>query len=277
MRTPARSSESLGSIDTFYEPTLYDLGAGDSDATVETVAYYTATLPLPRMIVLDIGAGSGRLSLPLLAAGHAVIALDQSTTMLSALTRKVEAFPDYSKRLTVVNAPFSRRSLRKPADAAIAPDDFLLHILSLAGLRQFFADLATWLRPGALFVTDVRHRFEGRLKRATSPPFPLQTFGLTEQTTANGDARYHNVCFWESYNAPSRLLQTTCHYHTIDGTGAVVGSHYRRLSQRIHLNREILTSAEQAGFRLCRRTRRNSLTVTTRCAIGGSLVFRREG
>jgi SAM-dependent methyltransferase len=46
-------------------------------------------LPHPGHLVLDVGAGTGKLSAALSRAGHAVMAIDPDPTMLSTLTRRL--------------------------------------------------------------------------------------------------------------------------------------------------------------------------------------------
>src|SRR5678816_357802 len=53
--------------------------------------------------ILELGAGSGRVTIPLARAGHDVVAVDASPAMLGKLRARVASLPDaVAKRITVV-------------------------------------------------------------------------------------------------------------------------------------------------------------------------------
>src|SRR5678815_1580906 len=53
--------------------------------------------------ILELGAGSGRVTIPLARAGHQVVAVDASTAMLDKLRARVAALPAaVAKRITVM-------------------------------------------------------------------------------------------------------------------------------------------------------------------------------
>ncbi|HEX8804487.1 MAG TPA: class I SAM-dependent methyltransferase, partial [Acidimicrobiales bacterium] len=60
----------------------------DAEATVARVAALAAAAGAPAGPVLELGAGSGRLAVPLAAAGLDTWALDASTAMLDRLRAK---------------------------------------------------------------------------------------------------------------------------------------------------------------------------------------------
>ncbi|MFQ3671227.1 MAG: class I SAM-dependent methyltransferase, partial [Verrucomicrobiia bacterium] len=70
--------------DLAYERTFGGLYHGLTEATL---AWITKTVPAPARIV-DFGAGTGRLSLPLSRAGYRVTAVDPSAEMLAQMRGK---------------------------------------------------------------------------------------------------------------------------------------------------------------------------------------------
>ncbi|MGE0433860.1 MAG: class I SAM-dependent methyltransferase [Planctomycetota bacterium] len=68
--------------------------------------------------ILECGAGTGRLSIPLAADGHRVTALEHSEAMRDALDKKLATRPgDVRERVTVLPGDFTRLPGLVPADA----------------------------------------------------------------------------------------------------------------------------------------------------------------
>jgi SAM-dependent methyltransferase len=258
----------------FYDPHLYDLAAGDADVG-GTLDYYLKKVgPVPQRI-LDIGAGTGRFAIPLAAAGHDVIAIDRSERMLAALERRAGSSLEPSTLCTKCRQ-FGPRRDEDPIDVAIATDDFLLHLLSSEELADFFRSLASWLRPGGRFLTDIRSRNIADLMAATRPPFTVRSWPFARDESTDGSVSYVHVAYWEAYDETTRLLQTTCQYQILDALGEVTRSYFRVLQQRVHKSAEIRDAADLAGLALVEHTKRNSLEAALECDLGGSFEFRTE-
>ncbi|HTB11060.1 MAG TPA: methyltransferase domain-containing protein [Bryobacteraceae bacterium] len=261
----------MTSLLDFYDPHLYDLGAGDADVD-GTLGYYLAKVgPVPQQI-LDIGAGTGRFAIPLATAGHAVLAIDRSERMLAALERHARmSLPANTIRIEC--RQFGPRQHEGPMDVALATDDFLLHLLSSEELTEFFRNLASWLRPGGRFLTDIRSRKMADLK-AARPPFILRSCQLVRDESRDGSVSYVNVTYWEAYDEKTQVLETTCQYQILDALGEVTRSYFRILRQRLHKSADIREAAVLAGFTLVKHTERNGTADALECDLGGSFEFR---
>ncbi|HZM72921.1 MAG TPA: class I SAM-dependent methyltransferase [Candidatus Polarisedimenticolia bacterium] len=123
--------------------------------------------------IIELAAGSGRLSVPLAAAGHRVTALDIDPAMLSrARSAATRAGADVAARIELLEADL----LQMPGARA---GEFQLAILALNSLlllgsrdaqRRAIASMAGLLAPGGVAVVDVWQpgaddlaRFDGRL------------------------------------------------------------------------------------------------------------------
>jgi SAM-dependent methyltransferase len=71
-------------LDAYARPDLYDADHARYD---EDVAFYVSRASEAR-VVLELGAGTGRVTLPMSAAGARVIAVDRSAPMLEVLARR---------------------------------------------------------------------------------------------------------------------------------------------------------------------------------------------
>lgn len=120
------------------------------DAATEAirVAMLAAISPAPRPRFLDIGAGTGRIGLPFLAAGHDYIGVDSSLGMLRQFTERSRRQIDHLPRLLQADG-----QLLPFRDATF---DAVMLIQVFGGLRSWrplLAEVKRVLRPeGALFV-----------------------------------------------------------------------------------------------------------------------------
>lgn len=122
--------------------------------------------------VLELGVGSGRLAVPLAAAGYDVVGIDTDPAMLArAQARVAAAGRAVARRLRLVEADMTRCRLPDAGTYGLAI--LALNTLFLLGGREAQAaavrTLADHLRPGGLAVVDVwlptvddLGRFDGR-------------------------------------------------------------------------------------------------------------------
>ena len=259
----------------FYEPALYDLELGEADDTATTVDFYRQALGEPSKTFLDIGAGTGRITIPLILAGHQAISVDSSREMTKALVHKLKK-QGLTEEATTLHARFGPRRNHPQVDIAIAPDDFLLHLLSTRDLLSFFADLHTWLPPGAAFITDTRELPPRFLEKCSRPPYTTKNYGLVRAAGDRTHQMFYQTSVWKSYQPGDQILTTHYRYETINPHGRVTQTLYRVLEQRIHRNAEIISASRQNGFKLVRQCERNTSSRQSQQAIGGTLIFRTE-
>lgn len=106
--------------------------------------------------VLELGAGSGRVTLPLLRAGHAVTAVDQSATMLARLATRAEALsPAARQRLTIARADLRSFALRRRFPLVIAAFNVVEHLYTHADVGAFLRRVAAHLTPTGVLAFDV--------------------------------------------------------------------------------------------------------------------------
>lgn len=148
----------------------YDLiQAWDGDA-----AYYLQWARRQGDPVLELGAGTGRISIGLARAGHLVTALDASEDMLSVLrTRLSEESSETSKRITAVQADMRDFDLGQQFPLIIMPLYTLAHINGPADRARTFDCIARHLAPCGALALDVELDRGGRDLRRDE--FPVLT------------------------------------------------------------------------------------------------------
>ncbi len=149
---------------------LYDLDLQDDPGDLDL---WLALADRADGAILELAAGSGRLAVPLAAAGHPVTAVDIDATALDRGRRRAaEAGSATAERITFVEADLL--GLRLPDAGTYALAFIGLNSLMLlptrAAQREAFVTMAAHLAPGGLAVVDVwlpdaedLGRFDGRV------------------------------------------------------------------------------------------------------------------
>jgi SAM-dependent methyltransferase len=102
--------------------------------------------------VLELAAGSGRLTLPLLALGRPVVALDRSPSMLSLLRPLVAATP-YGARCTTVEGDMSDFSLGTEFGAVVLATSSI-SLLDDDHRQGLYRSVRSHLAPGGRFLVS---------------------------------------------------------------------------------------------------------------------------
>lgn len=182
-------------------------------------------------VLLDLGCGTGSLTLPLAALGWELISVDISEEMLAAAAAKAAGLPPKGRPIFLCQ-DISALDLYGMADAALCALDTINHLTTRKALSQLFMRLSLFLETGGLFVFDANtpHKHQNILSGET---FVYETPDL--------------FCIWQN---------SECHANTVDirldffhKTGE---NSYRRqveqFSERAFTTEEFLAAAEPFGF-----------------------------
>jgi SAM-dependent methyltransferase len=179
---------------------LYDVDLLDDPGDLDLYLALAARGSGP---VLELAAGTGRLAVPLAAAGHNVTAVDIDPAMLARLRRRAATAAASAgdaaveRRLEVVEADL--RDLRLPTAGSFTLAFIALNSLFLLPAREdqrkAFQTLARHLAPGGLAVVDVwlpngddLARFDGRMSLEYDRPDPETGRLVTKVAAARHDA-----------------------------------------------------------------------------------------
>ncbi|MXW36447.1 MAG: class I SAM-dependent methyltransferase [Chloroflexi bacterium] len=100
--------------------------------------------------VLELGCGTGRVAVPLAAAGSRVTGVDISPAMLAAARERAEGLP-----LRLVEGDMRTLDLGEPFGAVLVPLGGLQHMTTTAEVAAALATVARHLAPGGQAVVDV--------------------------------------------------------------------------------------------------------------------------
>lgn len=130
-------------------PELYDLVCGGIE---EDLPFYCALARDAGGPVLDLGCGTGRVSLAMARAGAAVTGLDHAPAMLDLARRKARKA---GLRVAWVLGDMRRLRERGRFALVVGPFSALQHILTDTDLRAVLRGVRRCLRPGGLFAFDL--------------------------------------------------------------------------------------------------------------------------
>lgn len=122
---------------------FYDVYVGER---LDDLPFYLESAKSARTPVLEIGAGSGRLTIPLARGGVSLVAVDISPAMLAILKSRLEREPDaVQRRVEIVEADARRFDLARQFDLLVVPfytfNYFLTREDQTSALRRFAAHL----------------------------------------------------------------------------------------------------------------------------------------
>jgi SAM-dependent methyltransferase len=148
-----------GTTDHYLDPLLYDFEYSDQRDDLEWYCALADERAGSREI-LELGAGSGRISIPLAFAGHSLVALDRMQPMLDHLVAKLDRLAEAGEAPTGSIEPLIADMSALPLDdgrfgLVIAPFNCLMHLYGWRDLLACFSEVYRVLEPGGTFAFDV--------------------------------------------------------------------------------------------------------------------------
>ena len=144
----------------------------------------------PIKCILDLGCGTGSMTIPLAKRGYDVVGLDCSSEMLSVANERA-ARAGVSGRIQWTLQDMRDFSLYGTVDAAVCTLDGLNHLRTPRDLTACFARVAEYLVPGSVFLFDLNSQYR------------FETVYANEVYTMETDRAF---CVWQNdYRPKSRL------------------------------------------------------------------------
>lgn len=206
-----------------YRPDIYD--AVTPPAFQGDVDWYRQQAQDSGGPVLELGAGTGRVTIPIAADGVRIFALDASGPMLDALRGKLARQPqEVQDRVTVVSGDMRTFTLPERFALIIAPFRAFLHNVTEQDQRACLDRVRQQLRPGGHFAFNVFHPSLEYMAQHAGPlagvwrwagTYQLPSGGFVMRSEAN---RYdtvrqvvHSQHRYDEYAADGKLARTSIH------------------------------------------------------------------
>lgn len=132
---------------------LYDAFPFDGD-----LSFYLELAEAQGGRVLEVACGTGRVLVPLAAAGHEIVGVDASPAMLALAGEKLEAAgAAAANRVRLVEGDMRDFHLGEEFDLAIVAVKSIAYLTSREDQQRTIAAIAAHLRPGGLLAIDLMH------------------------------------------------------------------------------------------------------------------------
>ncbi|MBN1965072.1 MAG: class I SAM-dependent methyltransferase [Anaerolineae bacterium] len=105
--------------------------------------------------VLDVGCGTGRVTLHMAQAGLPVVGVDIAEAMLTRAERKLDVLADLRQRIRLVQGDVLAVDLAERFALILVPYNGFMHFRTQADQLRLLARLREWLLPGGLILLDL--------------------------------------------------------------------------------------------------------------------------
>lgn len=207
--------------------------------------YFLSCAARPGMRILELGCGTGRISIPLARAGHTVTALDLSRAMLDRMSWKLEQEDEELRsRISLVNASMSEFSLDTEFDLVLIPFRAFQHLVSNAEQRACLLAVREHLALDGRLVFDI---FDPDIARIAGYVSAGDAFrqDLEVETPAGGLLRRYTRIIADTRR---QVHQVTMRFEQLDGNGRVTDNDEENFSMRWMTHNEAVLLLELCGL-----------------------------
>jgi SAM-dependent methyltransferase len=195
--------------------------------------------------VLDLGCGSGRLTLALARDGHRVVGVDQSPQMLAGLAGRLARAPaSVRARVSAVPGDLRDFDLGRRFPLVVAAFNVVEHLYTRPEVTAFLGQVARHLTPGGHLAFDVQMPDLAWLLRDSSKRWARTKF--THPRT--GEKLLYSTN--HDYDAVGQIAIIRIYYEPADGRGR---TRVVKLTQRKFFPAELETLLWASGFQLVER------------------------
>ncbi|MBO7304242.1 MAG: class I SAM-dependent methyltransferase [Clostridia bacterium] len=198
---------------------------------IEKVSARNPLIPKPEL-VLDLGCGTGKMTLELASRGYDMTGVDLSVEMLHIAKTEAEQV-GLGDKILWLSQDMRAFELYGTVDLAVSCLDTLNHLTDTKSLRQCLRLVHNYLIPNGLFIFDVNGK--GKFERIYSN----NTYVMEE----GGD-----VCVWENYYSSSRGI---CDFYITLFSECEDGRYERHEDverEKMYTLRSLKTSLAECGF-----------------------------
>jgi SAM-dependent methyltransferase len=175
------------------------------------LAFYVALARRARGPVLELGAGTGRVTLALLRAGVSVTAVDRSAPMQARARERVARLPAAQQaRVRWATADLRRLRLRERFALVLAPFNLLMHMHTRTDLEQALAAVRRHLAPRGRFAFDVLMPDLGVLRRDPA------RFYRCRPVFDPSDGHHHAYAEAFDYDPATQVQTVSMHFQRLD-------------------------------------------------------------
>lgn len=226
----------------------YDL---EHDSFTDDVRFYLDLAAGTGPLVLEIGCGSGRVTLPLAEAGSQVTGVDASAAMLATCRERLEQVPArVARRVTLVHADARALDGQAPGPYSLAliPLNTLAHFATLADRVAVLASIRERLAPGAPLALDLDLEGPRRLLAAQGQLWHMGTWDVPAAGRQDGETLTSVSHLVSAARAPDGEGLLVTHFYDALTAGGEVRRSLARMALAVLTRDEVQLTLERAGF-----------------------------
>lgn len=224
---------------------FYDILHGSYDADIPFYIDLARANPGP---ILELGSGSGRLLIPLAAAGHAITGLDASRDMLDRCAERLKLESESTQaRVALETGDIFTFNLDRQFKLVLAACNTILHCTSTDQLMALMERARAHLAPGGLFVVDFNIPNVKKM---------LEADGVEEVFTVTHPVRGTKIV--DTYKAEYDFVRQleTIHMHIQEFDGSSLIQSASSVTQRaFYFPREVELALKCSGMRIAKTWR----------------------
>ncbi len=176
-----------------------------------------ASLCPPGGAILELGAGTGRLTFGLAERGFTVVGVDIAPAMLAqARTKQAELDPEIARRVEFKRGDMTALDLKQTFDLVICPYFTLAHVPRGAAWKNTFATASRHLKPGRLAAFHLPRLEIMRMPGPSDPGLPV----LDQPAPSGG--RLQLFVRERSFREDVGRMDQVMEYVELDARGAVL-------------------------------------------------------
>ena len=196
--------------------------------------------------ILDVGCGTGRVALALVADGHEVVGVDLSAPMLRLAERRRGTLPaDVAARLSFQEADMATLDVGREFALIVAPSRVFQFMLTTEAQRGALAALRSHLRPDGRLVLDL---FDPLLDFVIPSVEPFRRVLELVHPTSGNRVTWQDAGRWP--DPAHQLIVEDATATEFDPSGKVLRTETERLTLRWSLRSEMRLLFELAGLRV---------------------------
>jgi ubiquinone/menaquinone biosynthesis C-methylase UbiE len=213
-----------------------------STVSSDDVDFYTALAKEIGSPVLEIGTGTGRISLPITQAGIDIVGIDQFEPMLDVARRKLADLGATPGGLELLNADMRTLDLQRKFNFVFAPARVLLLALTPEDQLQTLRSMATHTEPDGRVAFNFFVPNEDMIHGPQGFPYVYQ--GIAHPVTGN------RVLFWvvDRWEPDAQTNHGLHIFEELNETGETVGKTTIDVAIRYIYPTEAIVMIEDAGM-----------------------------
>lgn len=194
--------------------------------------------------VLELGCGTGRVSIPICQEGIDVFGLDSSSAMLNIARRKVKTVPSDRGVLTLVEGDMRDFSMEKKFPLIIIPFRGYLSLLTVEDQTRALSNISRHLMPEGKLIFDVFVPDLNMLVQEGDVSYHLRD--VTDPNTGTRYVLWHQ----SNYDNHNQIVNVRITIEELNGIGLVVRRLYRDFQLRYIHRWEMHYLLKLAGYHI---------------------------